>query len=352
MKRIIIFALVLITATCTFAQPSKQRAKATKTAQKTTQTQKSSSLVTDRQKLQFPVSLAMPEDVVWRRDIYRELDLQEEENSPMYYPVEPNGKQMNVFTFIFRLALTNNLPVYQYRLDGNESFAAADKINVKEFLDNYSIFYEEKNGKITVDNSDIPSSEVLSYYIKECSYYDQNTSTFATKVLAICPVWHRADEFGAASVKYPLFWVQYTDLEPFLNRLTMMTSNYNNAAVMSAADYFTVHKYKGKIYKTNNMLGRTLSQYCPNDTAMRKEQARIEAELVAFEKTIYGDKARRDSLDSIANNKDKKTKKVKVAGEKTRRASTNESVTTKKAKPAKSSSASSGSRISVRRERH
>ena len=105
MKRIIIFALVFITATCTFAQPSKQRAKAIKPTAKTAQkpAQKSSSLVTERQKLQFPTSLAMPEDVVWRRDIYRELDLNVEENSPMYYPVEPNGKQMNVFTFIFPL---------------------------------------------------------------------------------------------------------------------------------------------------------------------------------------------------------------------------------------------------------
>lgn len=355
MKRIIIFALVFITATCTFAQPSKQRAKAIKPTAKTAQkpAQKSSSLVTERQKLQFPTSLAMPEDVVWRRDIYRELDLNVEENSPMYYPVEPNGKQMNVFTFIFRLALTNNLPIYQYRLDGNESFAPADKVNVKEFLDNYSIFYEEKDGKIIVDNSDIPSSEVMSYYIKESSYYDQNTSTFATKVLAICPIWHRADEFGSGAMKYPLFWVQYSDLEPFLNRLTMMTSNYNNAAVMSAADYFTVHKYKGKIYKTNNMLGRTLSQYCPNDTAMQKEQARIEAELLAFEKTIYGDKERRDSLDSIANAGFKKVKKVKGAENKSRRETSQPAVTTqtKKAKT-KSPSASSGNRLSVRRERH
>lgn len=337
----------------TVAKKVAAKATATKTTAAKKTTQKSSSLVTERQKLQFPTSLAMPEDVVWRRDIYRELDLKQAENSPMYYPVEPNGKQMNLFTFIFRLAITNNLPIYQYRLDGNESFAAADKVNVKEMLDNYSIFYEEKNGKITVDNSDIPSAEVLSYYIKESSYYDQNTSTFATKVLAICPIWHRSDEFGTGSMNYPLFWVQYSDLEPFLNRLTMMTSDYNNAAVMSASDYFTVHKYNGKIYKTNNMLGRTLSQYCPNDTAMRKEQARIEAELAAFEKTIYGDTEKRDSLDSIANASVKKAKKVKAADNKTRRSTSSSSTVTKKTKTkSASSSASSGSKISVRRERH
>lgn len=349
MKRVLFIFVMVLVAGSVLAQPAKTRntQPSTQNTTKKTAAKSGSSLVTERQKVQFPTSLDMPDNVVWRRDIYRELDLTKKENSPMYYPVEPSGKQMNLFTFIFRLMLTGNLPVYQYKLDGNESFEAKDKVTTKEFLDNYSIFYEEKNGKLTVDNSDIPSSEVLSYYIKESSYYDQNTSTFATKVLAICPIMHRMDDFGSGATKYPLFWVKYSELESFLNRLTMMTSDVNNAATMSAADYFTVHKYKGQIYKTNNMLGKTLSQYCPNDTAMRREQARIEAELAAFEKTIYGDKAKRDSLDSIANLKNTKaTKKVKK--EKT----TKEVKVSTKTPKTKSSSSSSTKSLSVRRQRH
>ena len=40
----------------------------------------------------------MPDDVVWKRDIYRQLDLTKDKNAPMYYPVEPMGKQVNLFT--------------------------------------------------------------------------------------------------------------------------------------------------------------------------------------------------------------------------------------------------------------
>lgn len=344
MKKVLFLVFALTVAVSVSAQPARSRNAA---KQKKAST---SSLVTDRQKLQFPASIAMPEDVVWRRDIYRTLDLTEDANAGLYYPVEPNGKQMNLFTFLFRLALTGNIQIYQYRLDGNESFNEADKVKIKDFLDNYNIFYEEKDGKLNVDNSDIPSSEVQSYFIKECSYYDQNTSTFATKVLAICPVMHRAEDFGEGSTKYPLFWAKFQEIEPFLNRLTLMTSNLNNAATMSGADYFILHKYNGKIYKTTNMLGKTLSQYCPTDSAMKKEQARIEAELVAFEKTIYGDKAKRDSLDSIANSVSKKAKKVK----KSKSQASAESVEPKATKAPKKSKSTSGTsaRISVRRERH
>ena len=58
--------------------------------------------------------------------------------------------------------------------------------------------------------------------------------------------------------------------------LSLLSKRYdkylNNAATMSVDDYFTMNLYKGKIYKTTNMLGRTLAQYCPNDSAMAAEQ--------------------------------------------------------------------------------
>ncbi len=335
---IIILGLLILQVSACIAQP-----KARKIQQKTTNTVG----VTERQRLTFPTSVAMPENVVWRRDIYRTLDLTKEANGGLYYPIEPNGNQMNLFTFIFRLVITGNLTIYQYRLDGNESFNAKDKLNTKEFLNNYNIFYEMKDGKYVIDNSDVPSSEVQSYYIKESSYYDQNTSTFATKVLAICPVMHRMDDYGTGTTKFPLFWVKFSDLEPFLNRLTLMTSNYNNAATMSAADYFTLHQYKGDIYKTNNMLGKSLSQYCPTDSAMKKEQQRIEAELVAFEKNIYNSTIKKDSTDSVTVNANK-GKKIKKS--KTRRSS--EATISKKSSSKQPKASTSTGKITVRRERH
>ena len=221
-------------------------------------------------------------------------------------------------------------------------------------LDNYHIFYEEQDGKLKIDNSDIPSQEVMKYFLKESAYYDQSNATFHIKPLALCPVMMRDADFGGASAQYPLFWIKYSDLEPYLSRQTIMTSDVNNAAVMSMDDYFTLNKYKGKIYKTNNMLGKTLAQIAGGDTAKyTKEQQRIEAELEAFKNNIFGDKQKRDSLDSVADTKsDKATKaakKERKAKEKTEKAS--------RRTKTKSSSASSGSspaaaRVTVRRQRH
>lgn len=330
------------------AQPAKRRAEANAAAKNQTQSQG----LSRRAQLMYPTALEMPEDVVWRRDIYREIDLNQDDNAGLYYPVEVVEKQMNLFTYIFKLALNGYIPVYEYRLDGNEVFSNESKVTMKTILDNYHIFYEEKNGKLRVDNSDIPSSEVKMYYLKESAYFNQANSTFHRKVLALCPIMVRDDDFGGEPAKYPLFWVKYSDLAPFLSRQTVMTSNLNNAAVMTMEDFFTMNKYKGKIYKTNNMLGRTLAQYCPNDSALAKEQKKIENELAMFEKNIFGDQAKKDSLDSIAKLDPKTVKATKKKTTGRRSGSTTKSVKAKRPKSSSSSSSSSGARMTVRRQRH
>lgn len=330
------------------AQPEARRQ-----AQQNAKQQSNANNMTTRAQIMFPTAATMEEDVVWRRDIYRELDLNEDANAPLYYPVEPLGNQVNLFTYIFKLMLSGRIQAYQYKLDGNESFNAADVVKPKAFLDNYHIYYEKDDrGRMHLDNSDIPSREVKSYYIKESSYFDQRTSTFHTQVLALCPIMTRDDDFGDGGNKYPLFWVKYADIAPYLSKQQIMTSNLNNAAVMSVDDYFVRNQYKGKIYKTNNMLGKTLAQYCPSDSAMSKEQKKIEAELAAFEKNIWGDQAKKDSLDSIADVDKKTGKSVRKNRRNSLSSKTSGSSVRNRRQRSSSPHSSSAARVSVRRERH
>ena len=352
MNRILTILLAaLFCADIASAQPAARR------REQAQQQQQKDQGLSVRAQISFPTQKAMDEDVVWRRDIYREISLTDDANAGLYYPVEPVGSQMNLFTYIFKLVLRRAVPAYEYRLDGNEVFDDASKINMKSFLDNYHIFYERTDRGVRIDDSDIPSREVTAYYIKESTYFDDRNAAFHTKVLALCPILKRDDDFGDAATSYPLFWVKYDDLAPFLTKQTIMTSNLNNAATMSMDDYFTKNLYKGKIYKTTNMLGKTLAQYCPTDSAMAKEQRRIEKELADFEQDIWGKPEPKDSLDSIAR-VDKKA--AKAIAKKNRRAGGSQaSVKTsapkvKRSRPQSGGSSSAGgaARVTVRRQRH
>ena len=351
MKRLLFLLTIALMAGTAVAQPPQRRVE--QQTQQRNQQNAASTAMSMRAQISFPTAVEMPEEVVWRRDIYREISLDDDANGGLYYPVEPQGKQLNLFTYIFKLALNGYIPIYEYPTDGSDVFTEATKVDMKTILDNYHIFYEEQNGRIKVDNSDIPSSMVKKYYLKESAYYDQANSSFHIKVLALCPI--MTDDFGGETTQYPLFWVKYSDLEPYLNRQTVMASSMNNAAQVSMDDFFTLNMYRGKIYKTNNAQGKTLSQLCNGDeTKMTAEQKRIEAELEGFKKTIFGDPAKRDSLDSLAAQNDKKAdKKVKAAKNKP---VSNKGVKVAKQKSAKSEKASSSSnssaRVSVRRQRH
>ena len=350
MRKLFLMIFTVCLCSAALAQPKARR------QQQAAAQQSNKNNMTTRAQIAFPTEAKMDEDVVWRRDVYREIKLNEDANAGLYYPVEPLGTQMNLFTYIFKLMMAGprhgGISAYSYDVNtGSERFEEALRVSPLKFLDDYHVYYERTDRGVHIDDSDIPSGEVKGYFVKESAYYDQATATFHTKVQALCPVMYREDDFGDGVTKYPLFWVRYDDLAPFLAKQTIMTSNLNNAATMSLDDYFTMNAYQGKIYKTTNMLGKTLAQVAGGDTAkLSREQQRIEKEIARFEQQMWGDPARRDSLDSIAS-PDKKEQKAKKRSARTRRGGKTLKVKKSRNNDAPTSSGSSA-RMTVRRQRH
>ena len=287
-------ALTLV-ATAAMAQPQAR-------AKQATSSQRSG--ISPRAQLMYPTAPDIPDDVIWRRDLYREIRLDHDANSGLYYPVEPVGRQLNLFTYLFKLALNGYIPVYEYRLDGLEVFDDSARADLKTLLDDQQIPYEQKNGRLRVDNSDIPSADVKLFYLKECVYYDHTNAQFRRKVVALCPVVVQDDEFGGMPSRRPLFWVRYADAVPYLNRQTVAASSANDAATMTLEDFFTLHCYTGAIYKTGQRTGQQVPQF--GDTADNDQQQeaqrqaqQIDAEIAAFEQRVFGHTPQRDSLEAV-----------------------------------------------------
>jgi gliding motility associated protien GldN len=346
MKRFICIMALLCTALGmyqTAAQPKARKAKQ--------EVKESGPALSVRAQTQYTGQINMPQEVTWKREIYRTLDLKQEKNSALYYPVEPIGDKMNLFTLIFKLIADGKIPAYEYHLDGTEALTADNKVKFKDVLDRFHILYQiKKDGQTrdtlySIDNSDIPSNEVLSYFIKEVWYFDQHSSTYNSKVVAICPVLHRSGDFSMEVTKYPMFWLNYTDLSPYLVRMNVMTSNLNNASNISLDDYFATRQFKGDIYKTTNMLNQTLAQYCTTDSAMVKEQKKIEGQLKAFEEHLW------QNPSDLIERKDSSSKvSVHLATEKSVKMSSKRKVATAPTVKVKKEK-SSAPKASVRRQR-
>lgn len=371
-----IFALILLIcalgqASEVSAQPPRRRAEQ---QQKQEQQQNSPRGSSYRE---FPTAQSMPSDAAWRRDLYRTLDLTKDANAVLYYPTTPQDGRENLFTYLFKLLLRKQIKAYDYKLDGNEDFSPKNEVTAKQLMDRYHIFYESKGDKVRVNDADLPSDEVKAYFIKESTYYDQHTASFRSQVTALCPVLKRGDsDFGGELAQYPMFWVKMQDVAPYLGKLMLMGSSLNNAATMSADDFFTMKCYKGDIYKAVNLQDRLLSNYCLDDSAMLKEQKRIEKQLTDVQEHVYGrDSAyyarlRADSLaqaeaDSIAaagkaTRRTSASRRSSSASSRRTRTSVSSSSSTKAPKQRKQRTSSKASRpksssgggLSVRRQRH
>ena len=120
MKKSLVLMIFVAISLSSVAQPAKRRVTTSNAAAMAGDPSKKNA-VADRASMSFPTAAGMPEDVVWKRDIYRVLDLTQDKNAPLYYPVEPMGRQVNLFTYLFRLMLTKRVNAYTYKLDGVES---------------------------------------------------------------------------------------------------------------------------------------------------------------------------------------------------------------------------------------
>ena len=314
------------------AQPTRRLQE--QQAQKEAEKSPTAVTLSERARSQYTAQTAMPTDLTWRRDIYRELDLKKEKNAALYYPEEPLGDRVNFFTLILSLIQDGKIKAYEYRLDGNELFTPDNEIDLESILDKFYIDYKkDEKGKYIID---IPSSDIGKYYIKESHYLDK-LSNYQIKVTAICPVLMEGG-FGDKPTAYPMFWLNYDEISPYLGQTQVMTSSYNNTSNMTLDDYFVMRQYDGDIYKTSNLRNVPLSDYCETDSALQAERARIEKQLRDFQNGLWND-AEPETESNIAiepaakegtNSKEPKPKK-------------------EKAPKAPKQSASSGERLSVHR---
>lgn len=229
----------------------------------------------------------------YMRVIYRELDLQNEDaNAPLYFPEDLVDGQENLFRIMFRLFAENKVPAYQI-LDGREEFTEENRAKMSDVIERFGLYgkpakgYSEKNPVYEFAPVDVPTNEVLAYYIIERWEFDNRTNRMRTVVEAICPVVVRDDSYAIAG-KTPMFWMKMSDLKPYLQAQYIFTDDDNNLASHTYDDFFTLNLYKGDIYKTRNLRNRTLQQIVGDDPDdLKRAQDSIQNRLEHYADNLW-----------------------------------------------------------------
>lgn len=247
--------------------------------------------VTERMQSFFEKKESSDADLVWLREIYRQINLEKDVNAPLYFPEDVIDGQENLFRLILRLVVEGKIPAYEY-LDGREVFTDKYKVNVADMLDRFNIYYTrgagstEKNPKFQIEEADVPTNQVLNYYIIEKWEFDKRSNQMKTYVEAICPVLNRVGDFGGES-RYPMFWVKFDQLRPHLASQYVFLSDDNNLPRYSLDDFFNLGMYDGDIYKTKNLRNLSLNQMYPDPDDMKAAQDSIDGRLRSFGKDLW-----------------------------------------------------------------
>lgn len=246
--------------------------------------------ITDRMQGFFDKTAAHDADMAYMREIYRSLDIRNvAENTPLYFPEDIIDGQQNLFRILLGLVVDGKIPAYEY-LDGREIFTDQYKVKIGEMLDRFDIYYQAQGegdrAKYTIEEADVPTSQVLKYYIIEKWEFDRRSNQMKTYVEAICPVLTRNGDFGGES-NYPMFWVKFDQLRPYLAQQYVFLTDDNNLPQYSLDDYFNMGMYKGEIYKTKNLRNLSMAQMYPDEDDMKRAQDSIDHRLRQFGKDLW-----------------------------------------------------------------
>ena len=183
----------------------------------------------------------------------------------MAFPEETADGGDNLFRTVMKLVASRKVPAYEF-VDGRESFTPSRRVDPAESMRRFDIPFREAKGSTLkapvyeVESADIPSDDVKSYYLIERWEFNRHTNRMETRVEAICPVLHRTADIGLEPLRYPAFWVRMDDMRPYLTATLIATSDDNNLATHTLADFFNLRLYTGEIYKTGDRRNRPLAQ--------------------------------------------------------------------------------------------
>lgn len=375
MKIFNIILLALAAAFCLDAAAQDNSTATMRRGSRKNDTRDANPEVTTRMQQRMTTPQASDADLSWMRVIYRQLDLTKPANAPLYFPEPPLNGEENLFRTIMRLVADGKLNVYEY-LDGREIFTDKYKLATKDVLDRFHIEYSqakgstEKRPRFTIEEADVPADEVLSYYIIERYQFDNRTNKLRTIIEAVCPVLHRSDEWGSEAMKYPMFWVKFDDLRPYMSTQNIFLTDDNNLPTSTYDDFFLLGMYDGDIIKTRNLRNQSMMQLYPDSESLKRAQDSIQHQLDNFDKKLWvpsleeleAQREAREKAEALAEGKAIEAEGDSIAADKpkvSRRSSVKRGakkekaakVKTKKAKAPKAKAASTATRSVRNRKR-
>ncbi|HLP05599.1 MAG TPA: gliding motility protein GldN [Paludibacter sp.] len=243
------------------------------------------------------------DDVVWSRVVYRVIDMREKQNYQLYFPLRPNDEYKSLFRVMLE-AIGNGVSVYKRNSrEIKPSFADSLKLEGAELSKTFA--YNENpdynllqvnpvTQQIAIENTQYRNyvKNQIKFLIQEIVLFDKHTSRMYSKIMAIAPLYalqpdnQEAKESMAYFRNSVLCWFAFDELRPYLAKQYVIP-NGNETQRLTYDDFFAQKLYSSYLLGDSNMFNRMLLEYTIDPLKIKKEQNRIETELLNTEQDIW-----------------------------------------------------------------
>jgi len=243
------------------------------------------------------------DDIVWSRVVYRIIDLREKQNYQLYFPMRANEEYRSLFRVMLD-AIAQGAPVYRRnarevkpeftdsaRLEGDE---LSKVFAFDNDPDNNLLLIDPVTQEIKVGQNDYMNyvKNQFKFLIQEIVFFDKHTSRMYSKIMAIAPIYafHPDNTQSRNAFKYfqesVLCWFAFDELRPYLAKQYVIP-NGNETQRLTFDEFFAQKLYSSYLLGDSNMFNRTLLETAIDPVKIKKEQDRIETELLNFEQDLW-----------------------------------------------------------------
>ena len=245
----------------------------------------------------LPYGYVEDRDILWSKNIWEVIDLDERVNFPMYYPIDTiniGGNRRSLYDVLMagiRSGKIKNIYTDSYFTEKrtlSDISAAISKIDTTDLGREQYNAGEEIDAQF-IDRRDLSSADIMEYRIRGMWYFDKRQAELKYRLLGIAPV---APDVNFIDEEEPdlveLFWVWFPDAREILFEASAFTGG-NSSQDISFDHLLNSRRFNALIYKDENVQGdRGVNDYITESAFMQLlESERIKEQIRNFEQDMW-----------------------------------------------------------------
>jgi len=208
-----------------------------------------------------PYTHVREQDVMWHRRIWREIDLREKINHPLYYPITKINDRKSLFDVMKDAIMEGTITAFD---EADDEFTVQLTISqaIAKMGDSTEIFVENEFAELvpTLTYKETASIDVIKYQIKEDWFFDRERSIMDVRIMGISPIVSVLDENGDFKGLKRLFWVYFPEARYVFANYDVF-NRQNDAERRTFEDIFWKRMFNSYIIKRSNVYERGLIDY-------------------------------------------------------------------------------------------